>query len=92
MSRYKDPKTGLNNIDEILETSRAPQKEPELDNGGEDYSQIMDRAYNGMGRSELYRAQVSPELFPHERAMRVENWSEEDREMFCGGIYTKGYK
>lgn len=91
MSRYKDPKTGLNNVDEILETARAPQ-EPELDNGGEDHSQIMDGAYNRMGRSELYRATVFPELFPHERQMRVENWSEDDREMYCGGIYTKGYK
>ncbi|WP_236746158.1 hypothetical protein [Mycobacteroides abscessus] len=39
----------------------------------------------------MYRAEVFPELFPHEKRMRIENWSQQDREMYCGGIYTKGY-
>jgi hypothetical protein len=31
-----------------------------------------------------YAAQVMPELFPKERQPVLANWSEEDREMFCG--------
>ena len=87
MSRYKDPRTGLNNIDEILEAGR--QNNPRLDNGGEDNTQIMDVAYNRMPRSELYRSQVFPELFPHERGMRLDNWPDEDKEMYCGGEWVK---
>ncbi|WP_457214052.1 hypothetical protein [Mycobacteroides abscessus] len=37
----------------------------------------------------MYRAEVFPELFPHEKRMRVENWSQQDREMFCGGQYAQ---
>lgn len=48
---------------------------------------IFDPQFNGIPRSELYRAQVTPELFPHEPRVRIENWSDEEREMFCG-IYT----
>jgi|LakMenEpi03Aug12_release.lakeMendotaPanAssembly.Ray.scaffolds.fasta_scaffold89311_8 hypothetical protein len=51
---------------------------------------IFDLAFNGSPRSEMYRAQVVPSLFPHERRMMVENWSAEDREMYCGGEYVKG--
>lgn len=53
---------------------------------------IMDSAYNGMPGSELYRAQVFPELYPHQKQMDISKWSAEDREMYCGGEYTKGYK
>ena len=45
---------------------------------------IMDGVFNGMAGSEFYRAQVFPELFPHEKPMLTQNWSQEDREMFCG--------
>lgn len=51
---------------------------------------ILDPLFNGMGRSELYRACLLPDLFK-EKPMLIENWSVEDREMYCGGIYTKGY-
>lgn len=44
----------------------------------------MDSIYNGMGASEMYRAQVFPELFPHQKRMLIENWSAQDREMYCG--------
>jgi hypothetical protein len=47
---------------------------------------IMDSAFNGMPRSEFYRAQVFPELFPHEDRMMVERWSLQDQEMFCGSV------
>ncbi|OHT67805.1 hypothetical protein [Mycobacteroides chelonae] len=53
---------------------------------------IYDGSFNGQPRSQMYRAQVTPELFPHEKPMRVENWSDEDREAYCGGEFTKGYK
>ena len=49
---------------------------------------IMDGAYNGMPGSELYRGEVFPELFPHQKRMLINNWSAQDREMFCGGEYT----
>ncbi len=52
---------------------------------------IMDGTFNGMGGSEFYRAQIFPELFPHEKPMLIDNWPLQDRQMFCGGIYTPGY-
>lgn len=51
---------------------------------------IFDATFNGMGGSEFYRAQITPDLFPHQKQMKVENWPEEDRVMFCGGEYAKG--
>ena len=47
---------------------------------------IMDSLFNHMGRSELYRSLVFPELFPHEKPMLVENWPVEDQLMFCGRV------
>lgn len=46
---------------------------------------IMDCAFNGIPRSEFYRAQVFPELFPHEKRMLIHNWPKQDREEYCGG-------
>ena len=51
---------------------------------------LFDSKFNGMGRSEMYRHQLTPELFPHEKEMLLENWSKDDLEMYCG-IYEKGY-
>lgn len=45
---------------------------------------IMDGAFNGMAGSEFYRAQVFPELYPHEKPMLTHNWSQQDRDMYCG--------
>jgi hypothetical protein len=45
---------------------------------------LLDSTFNGMGGSEFYRAQIFPELFPNEKQMLIGNWSEEDREMYCG--------
>ena len=45
---------------------------------------IFDAKFNGMPRSELYRAQLTPDLFPHERPMMIQNWSAEEREAYCG--------
>ena len=59
---------------------------------GEGTVNIMDSLFNGMGGSEQYRAEVFPELFPHQELMKIGNWSELDREMYCGGSYAKGYK
>jgi hypothetical protein len=50
---------------------------------------IMDELFNGMGRSEMYRACLFPDIFKHEQPMLIPNWSVTDREMYCG-IYSKG--
>lgn len=52
---------------------------------------IFDSKFNGMGGSEMYRSQVSPDLFPHQKPMLIHQWSDEDRELFCGGEWTPGY-
>jgi len=49
---------------------------------------IMDDTLNGMGRSEMYRALISPDLFPHEKPMLIYNWPAVDREMYCGPQYV----
>lgn len=46
---------------------------------------IMDPLFNGMGGSEMYRAQLFPELWPHQKRMLIENWSELDLEMYVKG-------
>jgi hypothetical protein len=43
-------------------------------------------------RTDMYRAQVFPELYPNEKPMLVENWHPEDRAAFVGGEYTEGYR
>lgn len=53
---------------------------------------IFDCAFNGMPRSEMYRALIFPELFPHEKRMLIENWPTQDVEEYCGCEHTKGYK
>lgn len=45
----------------------------------------MDSVFNGMPHSEMYRAAVFPELFPHEKRMLVENWSLQDIDMYVRG-------
>lgn len=52
---------------------------------------LFDGAFNGSPRSEMYRAQVTPDLFPDEKPMLIDNWPAQDREEYCGGEYTKGY-
>jgi hypothetical protein len=49
---------------------------------------IIDPVFNGMGRSELYRSLIFPDLFPHEKPMLVNNWPLDDLQMYCGGTYT----
>lgn len=49
---------------------------------------IMDSLFNGMGGSEFYRSQVFPELYPHEKPMLIDNWTAEERQMYCG-IYER---
>lgn len=34
-----------------------------------------------------YRAAVLPEEYPDARPMMVHNWSDLDREMYCGGVW-----
>lgn len=49
---------------------------------------IFDSSFNGMPRSEMYRALIFPDLFPHEKNMLIEGWPLQDREMYCGGKYA----
>lgn len=46
---------------------------------------LLDSTFNGMPGSEMYRAQVFPELWPHEKPMLIHNWSDDDIEMFVKG-------
>lgn len=52
---------------------------------------LLDATFNGMPASEMYRAQLFPELFPHQGEMLLDNWSLDDLEMYVGGKYTPGY-
>ena len=52
---------------------------------------IFDSKFNGMPGSEMYRAELFPELFPHQQRMMIENWSQDDLEMFVGGVFTPEY-
>ena len=47
---------------------------------------LLDSTFNGMPASEFYRAQVFPELFPHEKQMLLQNWTQDDIEMFVTGV------
>lgn len=49
---------------------------------------IFDSSFNGMPRSEMYRALIFPDLFPHEKPMLIEGWTLQDRQEYCGGIYA----
>jgi hypothetical protein len=93
---YSDPTSNI----ALLLMGNADEREAfyeELDDGdwsvgvredepGSDPINIMDSAFNGMPRSEFYRGQVFPELFPHEERMLVEAWPAQDQEMFCGPV------
>lgn len=46
---------------------------------------IFDDLFNDMSGSGLYRAQVSPDLYPGYPRMLIENWSQQDVESYCGG-------
>lgn len=48
---------------------------------------IFDSEFNGE-HSEMYRAEVIPDLFPHAKRMLLENWCVEDLQMFCGGEWA----
>lgn len=53
---------------------------------------LFDEMFNGMGGNELYRAELTPELFPHQKLMMLDNWPLEDLEMYVGGQFTPGYQ
>lgn len=48
---------------------------------------IFDGLLNGMPGIEMYRSWVIPELNPYMPQPRLENWSAEDLEAYCG-IYA----
>ncbi|QBP30532.1 hypothetical protein SEA_CHARM_51 [Mycobacterium phage Charm] len=51
---------------------------------------VFDGAFNGPG-SELYRAEVSPDLWPNHPRMRLENWPADERAPFIGGDEAKAF-
>lgn len=46
---------------------------------------IFDSLFTGF---DMYRSWVIPEMYPNERRARIENWSKDDLEMYCG-IYSE---
>jgi hypothetical protein len=55
---------------------------------GYDMQSITDREFNA--GTEMYRASVFPELFPHANTMdRCDNWPLEDRLAWLGGAEFK---
>ncbi|AJD82471.1 hypothetical protein SHEEN_53 [Mycobacterium phage Sheen] len=62
---------------------------PTVDSSPGSHLSVID---GGLGdRTEMYQAQVFPDLFPDEKPMLVDNWPLEDRRMYCGGEWTPGY-
>lgn len=61
---------------------------PTLDSSVDGEQSVMD---GGLERAEMYRAAVFPDLYPNEKPMLIEQWSADDRAMYCGGVYTPGY-
>lgn len=45
---------------------------------------IYDSQFNGLARGMMYRAWVFPDVFPDERPAMLQNWSDEEKEAFCG--------
>lgn len=50
---------------------------------------IFDSELSSVTRVDLYRSQVAPDLYPRERAMRVELWHPEDQAAYVGGEYAQ---
>lgn len=48
------------------------------------FNNIFDGKFNGLPRGSMYRAWVFPEEFPEERPAMLQNWSDEEKEAFCG--------
>ncbi|APQ42404.1 hypothetical protein PBI_BLUE_48 [Mycobacterium phage Blue] len=52
---------------------------------------IFDGQFGGMSGVDMYRAWVTPELYPNKKEALLSNWSQQDLEMYVGGLYTPGY-
>ena len=65
-----------------VSTVRVPDRKRPMHN-------LFDSTFNGL--PETYRAEMTPDLYPHARPMRLENWSQDDLEAYVGGIFTPGY-
>ena len=50
---------------------------------------LFDSEFNGMPRSDMYRAEVIPDLFPRQKRMLIENWPQQDLDMYVGGRWSK---
>lgn len=45
---------------------------------------LFDSTFNGAGRIEMYRRWMVPDLYPHELDPVLNNWSDEEKELYCG--------
>ncbi|AEK09294.1 hypothetical protein SEA_SQUEE_49 [Mycobacterium phage Squee] len=46
---------------------------------------IFDGQFSGMSGVDMYRAWVTPELYPNQKRALIENWDPQDIEMYVGG-------
>ena len=47
---------------------------------------LMDSTFFGMPGAEIYRAWVFPDTFTNGRPARLENWTQDDIEMYVTGV------
>lgn len=80
---YQDPMWIGDHLDEP-EVQQYLFEAPSGDEGGL-LTSVFDAEFSGCPRSEMYRAWVSPEMFPKEKQPQLELWCREDLEMFVGG-------
>jgi hypothetical protein len=52
---------------------------------------LFDGQFNGLARGTMYRSWVFPDISLEERPAVLQNWCQDDLEMFCGGAHTPGY-
>ncbi|QDP44785.1 hypothetical protein SEA_AJAY_50 [Mycobacterium phage Ajay] len=45
---------------------------------------IFDGQFSGMSGVDMYRAWVTPELYPNKKRALIENWDPQDIEMYVG--------
>lgn len=48
---------------------------------------LFDGTFIGLASGNLYRSYVFPDLWPGHKQARLENWPEDEREIWCG-VYS----
>lgn len=49
---------------------------------------VFSSGFSNAPRAKMYQSWVFPGLHPDEPQPVISNWSDEDRELFCGGNFT----